>query len=50
LGGIYLLLVDDLARSLTSHEIPVGLLTSLIGTPVFAFFFIRLKGRGWNSD
>ena len=50
LGGIYLLLMDNLARALTANEIPIGLLTSLVGTPVFAFFFIRLKGRGWSHD
>ncbi|MDR1921230.1 MAG: iron ABC transporter permease [Candidatus Adiutrix sp.] len=50
LGGIYLLLMDDLARSLTGGEIPIGLLTSMIGTPVFAFFFIKLHGKGWSND
>ena len=31
LGGCYLLLVDDIARSLLSQEIPLGILTSLLG-------------------
>jgi iron complex transport system permease protein len=50
LGGIYLLVMDTLARTLTPFEIPIGLMTSLIGTPVFAFFFIKLRGRGWSND
>lgn len=50
LGGIYLLLMDNLARSLTAGEIPIGLLTSMVGTPVFAFFFIKLRGKGWSND
>jgi len=50
LGGIYLLLMDDLARTLNDYEVPIGLLTSLVGTPVFAFFFIKLKGKGWSND
>ena len=45
LGGAYLLLVDDVARSLTSMEIPLGILTSIIGAP----FFIYLMYRGKNE-
>jgi len=37
LGGIYLLLVDNLARWLISIEIPLGILTALIGLLVFAW-------------
>lgn len=45
-GSSYLLLVDDVARSLFSMEIPLGILTSLIGAPFF--IFLLLKGRrGW---
>ncbi|MDR1545922.1 MAG: iron ABC transporter permease [Deltaproteobacteria bacterium] len=50
LGGLYLLLMDTLARTVAVHEIPIGLLTSLIGAPVFAFFFVKLRGRGWSHD
>jgi iron complex transport system permease protein len=50
LGGLYLLLMDTLARTLTVYEIPIGLMTSIIGTPVFAFFFIKLRGKGWSGD
>jgi iron complex transport system permease protein len=49
LGGMYLVLMDTLARSLTQFEIPVGLMTSLVGTPVFAIFLIKLRGRGWSA-
>ncbi len=50
LGGLYLLVMDDLARSATMQEIPIGLLTAIIGTPVFALLFWRLKGKGWARD
>jgi iron complex transport system permease protein len=50
LGGVYLLLMDTLSRTLASFEIPIGLMTSIVGTPVFAFFFIKLRGRGWTND
>lgn len=41
-GGTYLLLVDDAARSLMAMEIPLGILTAIIGAP----FFIYLMYRG----
>lgn len=37
LGGLFLCLVDTLARSLSGMEIPIGILTAIIGAPVFAF-------------
>ena len=49
LGGIYLLAMDTMARTLTPFEIPIGLMTSIVGTPVFAFFFVKLLGRGWTN-
>ncbi|WP_018268252.1 FecCD family ABC transporter permease [Methylosinus sp. LW4] len=36
LGASYLLLVDSLARSATAAEIPLGVITALIGAPAFA--------------
>lgn len=41
LGASYLVLIDTLARSLTSAEIPVGIVTAIIGTPVFAVMLRR---------
>lgn len=43
LGGAYLMLVDDLARCVTSVEIPLGILTALIGAPFF--FYLLVSGR-----
>jgi iron complex transport system permease protein len=50
LGGLFLLAVDDIARTATGQEIPIGLLTSMIGMPIFAWLFWRLQGRGWARD
>lgn len=51
LGGIYMLLVDNIARTATTTEIPVGIITALIGVPVFAVLLRRLQSRGgWKSD
>ncbi len=36
LGAIYMLLVDDLARTVTVAELPIGIITALVGVPVFA--------------
>lgn len=49
LGGLYVLALDDLARQVGSHEIPIGLLTSFVGAPVFAFLFWRYEARGWSD-
>lgn len=43
-GGVFLLLVDDLARVLASVEIPLGILTALIGVPFFLFLLLRDGG------
>lgn len=44
LGAIYLLLCDTLARTLTTAEIPVGIITSILGAP-YLLYLIRSKGR-----
>ncbi|MCB1393580.1 MAG: iron ABC transporter permease [Nitrobacter sp.] len=49
LGGIYLLIMDDIARSVGAQEIPIGFLTSVVGTPIFAFLFWRLQARSWTD-
>jgi iron complex transport system permease protein len=43
LGAIYLLVVDDLARSLLPEETPLGILTALIGAPVFLLLLARSR-------
>jgi iron complex transport system permease protein len=47
LGAAYLTLIDDLARSLMSAEIPLGILTSIVGAPFFAIMLRRTRG-GWK--
>ncbi|MCW4015185.1 MAG: iron ABC transporter permease [Candidatus Bathyarchaeota archaeon] len=43
IGAVYLLIVDDIARTLTTGEIPLGILTALIGTPFFAYILWKSK-------
>ena len=51
IGAIYLLLVDDIARTATVAELPIGIITSLIGVPVFAIILRRTQSRsGWAHD
>lgn len=46
IGAAYLLLIDDLARTVTSAEIPLGILTAIVGAPFFAYILRRTRG-GW---
>jgi iron complex transport system permease protein len=50
LGGLFVLGLDDLTRSIVEAELPVGVLTALIGTPVICFLFWRTQSKGWISD
>lgn len=40
-GGLFLLIVDDLSRNLLSAEIPIGILTAVIGAPFFLMLITR---------
>ncbi len=47
-GGIFLLLSDTLARTIISPVIlPVGILTSFVGAPLFLFLLIRGMGKDY---
>jgi len=49
LGAGYLILIDTVARTATAAEIPLGVLTALIGAPVFAILLrqhYRRRSRG----
>lgn len=48
LGASYLLLIDTLARSATSAEIPLGVLTAIVGAPFFALLLRRMLRRQMN--
>ncbi|WP_406656610.1 iron ABC transporter permease [Methanolobus sp. ZRKC2] len=44
LGSIYLIVCDTMARTLTTSEIPVGIITSILGAP-YLCYLLRNKGR-----
>lgn len=47
MGAAFLVLVDTLARSAARIEIPLGLLTALIGAPIFVWLLARGR-RVWS--
>lgn len=47
-GAIFVLLVDTFARSATEAEIPISILTAIIGAPFF-ISLLRKTGGGWSS-
>ena len=49
-GGLFLLLIDNLARVASAMEIPIGLVTSLIGVPFLAFILKKTYKNGWNEN
>ncbi|WP_010651314.1 FecCD family ABC transporter permease [Oceanobacillus massiliensis] len=47
IGAVYLLFIDNLSRSLIAAEIPLSILTAIIGAPFFAYL-LRKTGGGWG--
>ncbi len=47
-GAAFLVLVDDVARSLMGFEIPVGVITTLLGAPFFIYLLRATKAGGWD--
>ncbi len=48
LGAAFLILVDTIARTVTTAEIPLGILTSFVGAPVF--LYLILSGGEHHGD
>ncbi|MCL3883955.1 iron ABC transporter permease [Marivita sp. GX14005] len=47
IGAGYLLIVDTLARTISPVEVPLGILTAVIGAPFFVWLLARGR-RGWS--
>jgi len=43
-GAIFMIIVDIIARTATAAEIPIGILTAIVGAPFFAILFKKSKG------
>lgn len=46
LGGAFLLTVDIFARTLSTAEIPIGILTAFVGAPFFVFLIAKRESAG----
>jgi iron complex transport system permease protein len=47
-GAAFLVVVDTLARTVTASEVPLGVLTALIGAPAFFVLLRRHRDRVWD--
>jgi len=48
IGATYLIVVDDVSRLMFNVEIPIGIVTSLVGIPFFVLV-LRKANRGWGA-
>ena len=49
LGAIFLVIVDTVSRSITTVEIPIGILTAFIGSPIFFILLRKYNKRGFHD-
>ena len=47
MGGVFLLLADDVARTALPSELPISIITALAGAPLFAWLLYKNRGAGW---
>ncbi len=46
-GAAYLIFIDNIARIISPAEVPLGILTALVGAPFFMYLLRKTKG-GWG--
>ena len=44
-GGIFMIILDTAARTITAGELPISIMTGLIGAPVFAYILLRRQNN-----
>lgn len=47
LGACFLITIDNLGRIITGAEIPLSILTALVGGPFFIYLLKKTKGSSW---
>lgn len=47
LGAAFLVVVDTCSRCIWASEVPLGILTALIGAPFFVYLLKKTKGGSW---
>ncbi|TQR61074.1 FecCD family ABC transporter permease [Campylobacter troglodytis] len=43
-GAVFMLIIDTLSRSLSSQELPISILSAVVGAPFFVMILYRVKG------
>ena len=47
MGALFMLVIDTVARTATQSEIPVSILTAVVGAPFFIYLLKKTKGGKW---
>ncbi len=50
LGALFTLGIDDFTRVVVRSDVPIGVMTALIGTPIMCFLFWKTQKKGWNDE
>lgn len=45
MGGLFMLVIDTLARTMSTMEIPLSILTGFVGAPLYAFLLYRQRTK-----
>ncbi|MEG1500518.1 MAG: iron ABC transporter permease [Clostridiales bacterium] len=48
-GASFMILIDTVSRIIAVSEVPLGILTALIGAPFFIYLLKKTKGGGWRG-
>ena len=48
IGAAFMVFIDTVSRSITTSEIPLGVLTAIVGAPFFVFLLKKTRGGGWQ--
>lgn len=47
IGACFMVLVDTVCRTITGSEIPLGIVTAIVGGPFFIYLLKKTKGKNW---
>lgn len=48
-GAAFMILADTIARNLTNYDVPVGIITAILGAPFFVFLMKRGGKESWGN-
>lgn len=48
-GGAFMIVADTISRNLTTFDIPVGIITAILGTPFFVYLMQRGGKEAWGK-